>query len=104
MLIKPEVTKQDWGVLNVFLSRKYGGSAFIEAGVFQCEPGKSLQLHTHEGGDEYCWVFEGTGIFIIDGKDYEVQAGEVIKIPKNVEHRSYPKGDEPFTSFFIVCP
>lgn len=104
MLIKPEVTKQDWGALNVFLNRKYSGAAFVEAGVFRCDPGKSLQLHTHEGADEYCWVFEGTGIFVIDGNEYEVKAGEVIKIPKDIEHRSYPKDDKPFTSFFIVCP
>jgi len=104
MLLKPEIEKQEWGEVVVFLNKKYRGNAFIEAGVFKCEPGKSLQLHTHEGGDEYCWVFDGTGVFYIDGKEYEVKEGEVIKIPKDVEHKSYPKDDTAFTSFYIVCP
>ena len=69
----------EWGELTVFLSKKFDTGSFIDAGVFKCEPGKSLQLHTHEGGDEYCWIFDGTGIFIIDGKEYEVGAGELIK-------------------------
>lgn len=104
MLLKPEIERQEWGDLIVFLNKKYRGDAFIEAGVFKCDPGKSLELHTHEGGDEYCWVFDGTGVFYIDGKEYEVKTGEVIKIPKDLKHKSYPKGDKAFTSFFVVCP
>jgi mannose-6-phosphate isomerase-like protein (cupin superfamily) len=104
MLIQPELKKMEWGELKVILSKKYERGASIEAGVFRCEAGKSLQLHTHEGGDEYCWVVEGTAIFVIDGKEFEVKSGELIKIPKDLEHRSFPKGAAPFTSFFIVCP
>jgi len=104
MLQKTEVQKMEWGELTVFLSKKYEKGAFIDAGVFKCEPGKSLQLHTHDGGDEYCWVFDGSAIFLIGGKEYEVKSGELIKIPKDIEHRSYPKGKNPFTSFFVVCP
>ncbi len=104
MLLKPEVQKVEWGELNVFLNKKFEKGAFIEAGVFSCDPQKSLPLHTHEGGDEYCWVFEGTAIFLIDKKEYEVKAGELIKIPMNLEHRSYPKGKALFKSFFVVCP
>jgi len=104
MLLKPEVQKMEWGELTVFLSKKYEKKAFIDAGVFKCEPGKRLQLHPHEGGDEYCWVFFVAAIFLIVEKEYEVKAGELIKIPKDLEHRSYPKGKNPFMSFFVVCP
>lgn len=104
MMIKAKITKMDWGLLKVFLSKKIDGKHLIEAGVFTCEPGKSLEPHTHEGGDEYCWVFKGVGNFEIGGKNFVVKEGEVIKIPKDIVHRSYPIGDQPFTSFFIVCP
>lgn len=104
MLIEPEVSKMEWGELNVFLKKELPAGGAIDAGVFKCDPGKSLELHTHDGAEEYCWVFEGTAIFVIDGKEYEVKSGEVIKIPKDVEHLSYPKDDAPFSSFFIVCP
>ena len=104
MLLKPEVQKMEWGDLTVFLSKKVDQESLIDAGIFKCEPGKSLQLHIHDGGDEYCWVFDGEAMFVIDGKEYEVHTGEVIKIPKDLEHRSFPKGNKAFSSFFIVCP
>lgn len=104
MLIQPEVKKMDWGQVKVILNKKYEKGASVEAGVFRCEPGKGLPLHTHEGADEYCWVFEGTATFVIGGKEFVVKSGELIKIPKDLEHRSFPKGATPFTSFFIVCP
>ena len=63
-----------------------------------------LELHAHEGADEYCWVTEGTAIFDIEDKLFEVGVDEVILIPKDVQHTSYPKGDKAFTSFYIVCP
>ena len=104
MMIKTKITKMDWGLLKVFLSKKIDGKHLIEAGVFTCEPGKSLELHTHGGCDEYCWVFKGAGLFEIGDEKFEVNEGEVIKIPKDVKHKSYPLGDKPFSSFFIVCP
>ena len=104
MMIKAKITKMDWGLLKVFLSKKIDGKHLIEAGVFTCEPGKILEPHTHEGRDEYCWVFKGVGNFEIGGKNFVVKEGEVIKIPKDIVHKSYPIGEKPFTSFFIVCP
>lgn len=104
MQIQPEIKQMDWGQVKVILNKKYEKGGFVEAGIFSCEPGKSLPLHTHEGADEFCWVFEGTANFVIGGKEFEVKSGELIKIPKDIEHRSYPKGAAPFTSFFIVCP
>ncbi len=103
MMIKAKITKMDCGLLQVFLDKKIGGKHPIKAGVFTVEPGKSLEFHTHEGCDEYCWVFKGVGNFEIGGKDYVVKQGEVIKIPKDIIHRSYPIGKKSFTSFFIVC-
>jgi len=104
MFVQPEVKKMEWGQVKVILRKRYEEGASIEAGVFRCEPGKSLQLHTHQGADEYCWIFEGAAIFVINGKEYKVKSGELIKIPKDLEHRSFPQGAAPFASFFIVCP
>ena len=104
MQVQPEIRKVDWGELKIILSRKYEKGGSIETGIFRCDAGKSLPYHTHEGADEFCWVFEGAGTFVIGGKEFEVKSGELIKIPKDVEHRSFPKGKSHFTSFFIVCP
>ena len=104
MLIEPTVTKMDWGQVSQIVEKDLPKGGKIEAGVFRCEPGKRLEMHGHEGADEYCWVFEGKAVFAIAGREYQVGPGEVIFIPRDVEHTSYPVGDEAFSSFFIVCP
>ncbi|WP_246187396.1 cupin domain-containing protein [Neomoorella glycerini] len=76
----------------------------IECGIFECQPGSSLARHVHENGDEYCYLFAGQGIFEIGGQEYEVEAGQTIKIPRGVEHRSFNNGEHTFRSFYVVCP
>lgn len=90
----------EWGFSKVFVKKD---AQAIEAGIFTCEACSSLPLHTHEAGDEYCYLFEGTGVFVINEKETVVETGELIKIPKGVEHRSYAL-DKPFSSFYLVCP
>ena len=104
MIIEPTVKKMDWGQAQAFLSKEMPDGKKVEAGVFTCEPGQKLQLHAHEGADEYCWVFEGQAIFRIGDQEYQVNPGQVIKIPKDVTHTSFPAGDHSFSSFFIVIP
>lgn len=92
---------EEWGMSKIFVKKE---NQAIEAGIFRCDPGQSLPMHTHDDGDEYCYLFEGKGIFVIDNEEIEVQTGELIKIPKGILHRSYNVSDRPFSSFYLVCP
>ncbi len=94
-------TPQDWGGAKVFIKNE---AQAVESGIFRCDPGASLPLHTHDEGDEYCYLFEGKGIFVIDDAEMEVQTGGLVKIPKGVQHRSYNVSDQPFMSFYLICP
>lgn len=99
--IKLAEVPEEWGGAKLFIKNE---NEAIESGIFRCDPGLSLPLHTHDEGDEYCYLFQGQGIFVINDEEIEVQTGELIKIPKGVIHRSYNVSDQPFISFYLVCP
>jgi quercetin dioxygenase-like cupin family protein len=84
--------------------KKTVNSIYIEAGTFACDPGKSLEEHIHEEGDEYCMMLSGQGIFDIEGVKTVLNEGEVICIPKGAQHYSYNTGNEPFISAYLICP
>lgn len=92
---------QEWGWSKVFTKKE---SQALEAGIYCCQPGKSLPMHVHNEGDEYCYLFKGAGIFVIGGKEISVAEGQMVKIPKGVEHLSRPVGNAPFQSFYLICP
>lgn len=50
--------------------------------------------HTHENEDEMFIVFKGTFILEFRDKTVEVKEGEMIVVPKGVEHRPYTAGEE----------
>ena len=57
--------------------------------------------HSHENEDELFMVFKGT-LFIDfrDGSTVEVNEGEIIIIPKGIEHRPHTNGEIVFNLLF----
>ena len=57
--------------------------------------------HSHENEDELFMVFKGTLLIDFrDGKTVEVNPGEILIIPKGVEHRPYTNGEIVFNLLF----
>ena len=55
---------------------------------------KGEEISTHESiGDAFVSVLEGTGIFTVDGVEYEVKAGESLLMPANIPHAVFGKTD-----------
>ena len=52
------------------------------------EPNASLPSHRHEN-EQMLIVQEGVVDFIIEGKRYRVEKGDVIVLPSNIEHGAY---------------
>ncbi|MBD1209941.1 MAG: cupin domain-containing protein [Ignavibacteria bacterium] len=51
--------------------------------------------HSHENEDELFVVFKGTLLMDFrDGTTAAVQSGEILIVPKGVEHRPYTNGEE----------
>ena len=66
-----------------------------------CKLKDDFVWHSHENEDELFMVFKGT-LFIDfrDGSTAEVNEGEIIIIPKGIEHRPYTNGDIVFNLLF----
>ncbi len=57
--------------------------------------------HKHENEDELFMVFKGTLIMDFrDGKSAEVNEGEILIVPKGVEHRPHTNGEIVFNLLF----
>jgi mannose-6-phosphate isomerase-like protein (cupin superfamily) len=57
--------------------------------------------HAHENEDELFMVFKGTLLMDFrDGRTVEVKAGEILIVPKGVEHRPHTNGELVFNLLF----
>lgn len=57
--------------------------------------------HSHEKEDELFMVFKGTLLMDFrDGTTVEVHEGEILIVPRGVEHRPYTDGDLVFNLLF----
>ena len=63
-------------------------------------PQSSFAVHFHPH-EQIGICIQGVGIFTIDGKEYEVKAGDVYHIPPNVPHGERNDGDTP--AVFMEC-
>jgi mannose-6-phosphate isomerase-like protein (cupin superfamily) len=54
---------------------------------------EAFYWHYHPNSDETFLVTEGCLLIDLEDKTIELQAGELFTIPKNVIHRTRPKGE-----------
>ena len=55
-------------------------------GLNAFEAGQSHALHAHHGMDKMYFVVEGAGLFLLEGKELPMQAGDVLVAPDGVPH------------------
>ncbi len=57
--------------------------------------------HSHENEDELFMVFKGTLLIDFrDGRTVEIKEGEILIIPKGIEHRPHTNGEIVFNLLF----
>lgn len=67
--------------------------------LFAFEKGEEISTHA-AGGDALVTVLEGIGKFTIDGKEFILQQGESIIMPKDIPHAVY--GEQRFKMLLNV--
>lgn len=55
-------------------------------GLNAFEPGQSHALHAHEGMDKVYQVVEGSGHFLLEGRELPMTAGDLLVAPAGVPH------------------
>jgi quercetin dioxygenase-like cupin family protein len=70
---------------------KMGKSTLFESprllvGLNAFEPGQSHALHAHGGMDKLYYVVEGEGVFLLEGTELPMRAGDALVAPEGVAH------------------
>lgn len=61
-------------------------SARLLVGLNAFEPGQSHALHAHQGMDKVYQVIEGSGLFLLEGRELPMTAGDLLVAPEGVPH------------------
>lgn len=61
-------------------------SDHLLVGLNAFEPGQSHALHAHAGMDKVYLVVEGQGLFLLDGTELPMRAGDLLVAPDGVPH------------------
>src|SRR5688500_11301279 len=61
-------------------------SSRLLVGLNAFEPGQSHALHAHAGMDKVYHVLEGIGVFLLDGRELPMAAGDLLVAPDGVPH------------------
>lgn len=99
-----------FGIASVENFQNFAGKAFVkdilgttgmEISFGTLGEGEAVPfLHKHKQNEEVYIILRGEGIFSLDGNDYPVKAGDVIRIEPEVSRGNRNTGSEPLT---YVC-
>lgn len=94
----------DWGTIKWMSSPKVNDAEQFSAGVVLLEPGQGHDLHTHPNSEEILYVISGKGEQTVADDTREVGQGDMIHIPKGVEHGTQNTGWEPLKFIAVYSP
>jgi len=93
----------------VFSPQKMGKSTIFESsrllvGLNAFEPGQEHALHAHAGQDKVYQVVEGEGLFLLEGRELPMRAGDLLVAPENVAHGVRNSGTSRLLVLAILAP
>ena len=65
-------------------------------------PGQELPAHRHPGAELVALVWEGSGVFAVDGKETEAAAGDVVRCGGGELFAFRNTGDGPYRLFVVL--
>lgn len=73
-------------------------------GLNAFEPGQSHALHAHVGMDKVYTVVEGEGMFLLEGRELPMRAGDLLVAPEGVPHGVTNTGPARLVVLAILAP
>ncbi len=73
-------------------------------GLNAFEPGQAHALHAHAGMDKMYHVLEGHGLFLLDGQELAMEAGDLLVAPEGVPHGVRNTGDRRLLVLAVLAP
>ena len=81
---RPMYEERRWGTYRVIDDSKYADGNHSLTKSITLKPGKSISYQLHHHRSEVWTFVDGEGIFVLDGEEKRVKAGETVVIP--LEH------------------
>ena len=93
----------------VFSAQKMGKSTIFAStqllvGLNAFEPGQEHALHAHAGQDKVYHVIEGDGVFLLEGQQLPMTAGDLLVAPDGVAHGVRNTGSGRLIVLAILAP
>jgi quercetin dioxygenase-like cupin family protein len=79
-------------------------SARMLVGLNAFEPGQAHDLHAHEGMDKLYQVLAGDGVFLLEGHELPMQAGDLLIAPDGVPHGIRNNGTDRLLVLVVLAP
>ncbi len=93
----------------VYSATKMGKNTLFESarllvGLNAFEPGQEHALHAHAGMDKLYSVVEGEGLFLLDGRNLPMRAGDLLVAPEGVPHGIRNTGTSRLLMLAVLAP
>ncbi len=79
-------------------------SARLLVGLNAFEPGQEHELQAHAGMDKVYSVVEGEGLFLLEGRELPMRAGDLLVAPDGVPHGVRNTGPGRLLVLAILAP
>jgi mannose-6-phosphate isomerase-like protein (cupin superfamily) len=73
-------------------------------GLNAFEPGQEHGLHAHAGQDKVYLVLQGSGRFLLDGRELPMSSGDLLIAPAGVPHGVRNGGSERLLILAVLAP
>jgi mannose-6-phosphate isomerase-like protein (cupin superfamily) len=93
----------------VYNAAKMGKTTIFESsrllvGLNAFEPGQEHKLHAHAGQDKVYHVLEGEGLFLLEGQELPMTAGDLLVAPDGVPHGVRNTGSVRLLVLAVLAP
>lgn len=72
--------------------------------IMSLSPGEEIGEEVHEDGDQFIRIESGTGLFVLEGKEFRCSDGDITLIPSGVLHNVINDGDVPLKLYALYSP
>ena len=79
-------------------------SSRLLVGLNAFEPGQSHPLHAHADMDKVYHVIQGSGLFLLEGRELPMRAGDLLVAPEGVPHGVRNDGPDRLLVMAILAP
>jgi len=79
-------------------------SSHLLVGLNTFEAGQAHALHAHPGMDKMYYVVQGTGLFLLQGRELPMTVGDLLVAPEGVPHGISNPGPDRMIVLAVLAP